>query len=255
MHSLFDLAEQSEPVSPDTPGQTVFDRFNAEPDAMVLAVVDENDIPVGLVERNAFALKLGSQYGRSLYMARPISLVMNDQPLVVEGAASPAELIRDTLSSRAADLLKGFIVVHEGRYVGVGSALGLLQASNADNHRHAAEMTELARELETAKVEAQAKEESYRLLFRENPVAMCVWDSETLGLLAVNDAAVQQYGYAADQVIGMSVLNVLEPEQHDAFLRLKDAQIDPARGEQSTWRHRRADGEVIEVEPYTRRTT
>ena len=60
MHSLFDLAEQSEPVSPDTPGQTVFDRFNAEPDAMVLAVVDENDIPVGLVERNAFALKLGS---------------------------------------------------------------------------------------------------------------------------------------------------------------------------------------------------
>jgi hypothetical protein len=68
MQSLFDLAEHTEPVSPDTPGQTVFDRFNAEPDTLVIAVVEADGTPVGLVERNTFAQKIGSQYGRSLYM-------------------------------------------------------------------------------------------------------------------------------------------------------------------------------------------
>jgi PAS domain S-box-containing protein len=255
MQSLFDLAEHTEPVSPDTPGQTVFDRFNAEPDTLVIAVVEADGTPVGLVERNTFAQKIGSQYGRSLYMTRPISLVMNEQPLVVEGAASPAELIRDTLSSRPADLLKGFIVVHQGRYVGVGSALGLLQASNADNHRHAAEMTEAAHKLEAAKLEAQAKEQSYRLMFRENPVAMAVWDSEDLKLLAVNDAALRQYGYdKAEHVIGMSVLTALEPDQHDAFRARQALVTEGVETELQSWRHLRADGEIIEVEPYTRKT-
>ncbi|MGC1301710.1 MAG: ATP-binding protein [Caulobacteraceae bacterium] len=255
MQSLFDLAEHSEPLAPDTPGQAVLDRFNAEPDTLAIAVVDENEAPVGLVERNAFTLKIGSQYGRSLYMARPIALVMNEHPLVVEGAASPADLIRDTLSSQGADLLKGFIVVHEGRYVGVGSALGLLQASNADNHRHAAEMTELARKLEAAKTEAQSREESSRLLFQESPVAMCVWDSRTLRVLAVNDAALRQYGYSVEQVVGMNILNALDADQHQDFLKSQAAVPGDAQTVQQTWRHRRADGQVIEVQPFIRRTT
>jgi PAS domain S-box-containing protein len=255
MYSLFDLAEHSEPVSPDTPGQAVLDRFNAEPDTLAIAVVDADGAPVGLVERNAFVLKIGSQYGRSLYMARPITLVMNEHPLVVEGTASPTDLIRDTLSSQPADLLKGLIVVHEGRYVGVGSALGLLQASNADNHRHAAEMTELARKLEAAKTESQAREESSRLLFQESPVAMCVWDSRTLRVLAVNDAALRQYGYTAEQVVGMTILNALDADQHKDFLRSQNATPGDSGAVQQTWRHRRADGQLIEVQPFIRRTT
>jgi len=254
MQSLFDLAEPLAPVSPETPGQVVFDRFNAEPDTLVIAVVDADKTPVGLVERNAFALKIGSPYGRSLYMARSISLVMNAHPLMVEGAASPADLIRDTLSSCPSDLLKGFIVMHEGRYVGVGSALGLLQASNADNHRHAAEMTELARELEVAKTESQGKEETSRLLFSESPVAMCVWDSRTMRVLAVNDAALRQYGYSAERVLGMNILSAIDPEQHKSFLKNQGDPASPSETPQQTWRHRRADGQVIEVQPFIRRT-
>ena len=42
----------------------------------------------------------------------------------------------------------------------------------------------------------RASEEQYRLLFESNPLAMWVYDLETLRFLAVNDAAVEQYGYS-----------------------------------------------------------
>jgi PAS domain S-box-containing protein len=253
MLHLFDLADPTVPLPPETTGQVVFDRFNAEPDTLVIAVVDAEARPVGLVERNAFALKMSSQYGRALYMARPISMVMDTTPLVVEGVNSPADLIRDTLSSCPSDLLKGFIVVHQGRYVGVGSALALLQASNADNHRHAAEMTELARQLDAARAEAQAKEESSRLLFQESPVAMCVWDSDSFTLLDANEAALRQYGVSGERLIGFNILNALAPEQRASFIAHHAGAAD-TQNDSQTWRQRRSDGAEMEIQAYIRPT-
>lgn len=42
----------------------------------------------------------------------------------------------------------------------------------------------------------RASEARYRLLFENNPRPMWVYDSESLGFLAVNDAAVRQYEYS-----------------------------------------------------------
>ena len=56
----------------------------------------------------------------------------------------------------------------------------------------------------------RASEEQYRLLFESNPHAMWVYDLQTLRFLAVNDAAVEQYGRAlrgelAQHGVGVSV--------------------------------------------------
>ena len=45
-------------------------------------------------------------------------------------------------------------------------------------------------------------EEQYRLLFEGNPHPMWVYDVETLAFLAVNDAAVESYGYSRDEFLG-----------------------------------------------------
>ena len=37
--------------------------------------------------------------------------------------------------------------------------------------------------------------EAYQRLFESHPVAMAIWDPATGQILAVNDAAVRQYGY------------------------------------------------------------
>jgi signal transduction histidine kinase/CheY-like chemotaxis protein len=154
--TLFNLVQPIAPISPDTQGQAVYDRFQAEPDTLAIAVVDEAGRPVGLLERNAFFVAMAAHYGRALYALRPISLLMDSQPLIADGETPVAEFCGAMLVDRAAELLKGFIVVRDGRYAGVGSALCLLQATNASNLAHAEEMTRVAETLNRAKLEAQS---------------------------------------------------------------------------------------------------
>jgi PAS domain S-box-containing protein len=42
-------------------------------------------------------------------------------------------------------------------------------------------------------------EKRYQLLFHKNPLPMWVIDLDTLAFLAVNDAAVEKYGYSAEE--------------------------------------------------------
>lgn len=153
---LLDLIQPVAPISPETQGQHVYDRFQAEPDTLAIAVVDEEGRPVGLVERHAFFVAMAAHYGRALYALRPISLLMNPNPLVAEGDTPVAEFCGDVLADRASEVMKGFVVVSGGRYAGVGSSLALLQATSAANRAHAEEMTRLAETLNRAKLEAQS---------------------------------------------------------------------------------------------------
>lgn len=136
MQTIRDLLESVVPALPATPGAAIYARFDAEPDTLVIAVVDKSGAPVGIVERNAFMMKMASQYGRSLYANRPISHLMDANPIVVEAATEVTWFTRDALSARSSDLLKGFLVTENGRFIGVGSALGLLKLSNATNVAH-----------------------------------------------------------------------------------------------------------------------
>jgi diguanylate cyclase (GGDEF)-like protein/PAS domain S-box-containing protein len=56
------------------------------------------------------------------------------------------------------------------------------------------------------------------LLFDTNPAAMWVHDPDTLRLLAVNDAAVCQYGWSRPELLAMTVLDLLPPEGRPPFL-------------------------------------
>lgn len=136
MQTMWDLLERSDPAALSDLGGDIYDRFNREPDTLVIAVVDGQGAPVGIIERNAFIMKMASPYGRSLYAKRPINLLMDRNPIVVEADADVTHFTRDALSGRSSDLLKGFLVTDQGRYVGVGSALSLLRFANAHNLRH-----------------------------------------------------------------------------------------------------------------------
>ena len=90
-------------------------------------------------------------------------------------------------------------------------------------------------------------EEQYRLLFESNPHAMWVYDLETLRFLAVNDSAVDHYGFSREEFLSMTIKDIRPPEDVDAlaaYLSSADAGFDRA-GE---WRHRKKDGSIINVE-------
>jgi two-component system, sensor histidine kinase len=141
MPTMESLTERVEPVSPDTLGSVVFARFQAEPDTLVIPVVDV-DRPIGLVERNAFLLKVAGPFGHALYARRPVTQVMDEDPAIVDAGVS-IETVCDVLLQAGADrLMRGFIVTRAGRYCGIGTAVSLLQATNAvqrDQNRQLAE--------------------------------------------------------------------------------------------------------------------
>jgi len=52
---------------------------------------------------------------------------------------------------------------------------------------------------------------AYRVLFDHAPVPMWVYDRDTLQFLAVNDAAVQRYGYTRTEFLGMTFADIRVP--------------------------------------------
>ena len=62
MYRMLDFADAAEPVSLSTTGAEVYSTFQNDPGTLVIAVVDANHRPVGLIERNNFFVKMGAEY-------------------------------------------------------------------------------------------------------------------------------------------------------------------------------------------------
>jgi diguanylate cyclase (GGDEF)-like protein/PAS domain S-box-containing protein len=78
---------------------------------------------------------------------------------------------------------------------------------------------------------------------------MWIYDSDTLRFLAVNEAAVGQYGWSGLEFLSMTVLDLLAPEDRPAFLEdlLAGAPAGSAGGP-ARRRHHTRDGAVLDVE-------
>jgi diguanylate cyclase (GGDEF)-like protein/PAS domain S-box-containing protein len=99
------------------------------------------------------------------------------------------------------------------------------------------------------KAEEQLRESEarYRLLFATNPVPMWVYDAETLRFLAVNEAAIANYGYSESEFHSMTVLQILPPGETPGFLEVLQDARSGAETAKETALHRRKNGEEIEV--------
>ena len=87
-------------------------------------------------------------------------------------------------------------------------------------------------------------EARFRLFFESIPLPVVVYDCDSLAILDVNAITLNQYGYARDELLGRSVLELWPPDDRLAqasALRADNAPAGPAC-------HNRADGTLIEVE-------
>ncbi len=102
----------------------------------------------------------------------------------------------------------------------------------------------------TATAKAQkALEDSelrYRMLFDIHPNPMWVVENRTLRFLAVNQAAVEQYGYTREEFLSMTAEQLRYPE--DIAKLMKDFQDRSRSYMQRVARHRKKNGEEIDVE-------
>jgi diguanylate cyclase (GGDEF)-like protein/PAS domain S-box-containing protein len=100
--------------------------------------------------------------------------------------------------------------------------------------------------------EIKRREESFRLLFDDNPVPMWLYDPDTLRFAGVNAAAVGHYGYSRERFATMTLPD-LWPEDERALHCSTARAIGNGYYSDRTWRHIKADDQEIEVITYARR--
>ncbi|MDE1179582.1 EAL domain-containing protein [Paraburkholderia sp.] len=88
-------------------------------------------------------------------------------------------------------------------------------------------------------------------LFDNHPVPIYIFDCETLRFLAINAAAVQQYGYSETEFLAMTI-RAIRPHAEIGRLEshLQRSGIAPRHGQQTAgvWQHRRKDGSTVRAE-------
>jgi PAS domain S-box-containing protein len=95
-------------------------------------------------------------------------------------------------------------------------------------------------------------EERYQMLFHQNPLPIWVLDLDTLAFLAVNDAAVQKYGYSAEEFASMNVRDLHVPEEVPWISELLSGEKARTPLAGLVVRHRKKDGTTIFAEIVSR---
>jgi PAS domain S-box-containing protein len=92
-------------------------------------------------------------------------------------------------------------------------------------------------------------ERSFQYLFENSPVPQWVYDPSSLAFLAVNDAAINTYGYAREEFLAMHLTDLLPPEDIEGMMEA----IQRAGPYQQThnWRQRCKDGKIVVIDGFS----
>ncbi len=94
----------------------------------------------------------------------------------------------------------------------------------------------------------------YQLLFQRSPMPKWVYDLETLRILAVNQSAIESYGYTREQFLAMTIADIRPAEDHLRLQTILESYTERRSGGteySGIWRHRAAGGREILAEIYS----
>lgn len=90
------------------------------------ACIVDNDIPVGLIMKHTLDSALATQYGLAIFTKRPVSLVMDSNPLIVDYHTPVDEVSRMAMSRKIENIYDYIIITDNNKYCGIVSIRSLL---------------------------------------------------------------------------------------------------------------------------------
>ncbi|HLG85642.1 MAG TPA: ATP-binding protein [Alphaproteobacteria bacterium] len=145
----FRLLINAPTLGPDATSGEVYDLLVARPEIPCIPIIDHDWI-VGAVDRVSLLNRFSRHLMRDYYFGRPVSLVLDPEPLVID-ADTPISVLTERIShEKPQALTAGFIITRDGRYAGVGTALDMMRASVEEAQLRAAELSRLQKVAEEA---------------------------------------------------------------------------------------------------------
>lgn len=150
------LVEKTQTFSLHQHGTAVNDFLTEHPETEGVVVMD-GEKPVGLVMRNEFYQKVGTRYGRELFMNRPIKLIMNAQPLIVDISVDIATIGLIAMN-RDQNALYDFIIITDNDcYIGVVSIKRFMIELSKNRGKEIEQLREQKDILYQSKLEVESK--------------------------------------------------------------------------------------------------
>jgi PAS domain S-box-containing protein len=94
---------------------------------------------------------------------------------------------------------------------------------------------------------------NYGRLFNESPAPMYIYDDRTYAFLAVNDAALHQYGYSREEFLSMKATQIRPPQEIEFFIKA-NLDVPDSYFDFGTWQHCRKNGDLFYVHIYAYQT-
>jgi PAS domain S-box-containing protein len=103
-------------------------------------------------------------------------------------------------------------------------------------------------EKKLAEDKLKESEKHYRFLFENNPQPAWVYDLETLRFVQVNQAAINCYGYSAEEFMSMTIADIRPADEIPMLQNEIAKNIDHNDPKGRTWKHFKRNGQLMEVE-------
>ncbi|GAB7080462.1 ATP-binding protein [Megalodesulfovibrio paquesii] len=140
-----ELVEPATVVPPDLPIRDVKARLDDEPISCLVVATDRR--PVGLVMSLHLDRALSQQYGVALYHKKPVSYVMDPEPLIIDGER-PVEMVAGMAMSRDKIKIYDHIIVTEGELLtGIVSVQEMLLTLAAMQNKRTMELMQMTNQL------------------------------------------------------------------------------------------------------------
>ena len=122
-----EIARQDNPVISTTTCSEIDKLFKSNSNLTGVPIVNSDYMTIGIVMNSNFFSKVGTQYGWSIFMKRPVHLIMDRNPLVVDYYTS-LDKVTKIVISREEDKLYDYIIVEkDNKYYGVVPVISLLE--------------------------------------------------------------------------------------------------------------------------------
>lgn len=126
---LQDFLRQAPTVTAEQTCRETIAVFKKHPETECVVVIGDHRTPVGLMMRNRFFLQLGHRFSADLFDDKPITKLMDANPLLVNVDYAPQQLIDSALSRHDSVLYDCVIVTLDDRLAGILTVSDMLKLS------------------------------------------------------------------------------------------------------------------------------